>query len=167
MTWPEFLSGDIGEALAHNDDAIARFEALQDPRGLSRALRSRAHALHLSGIDETTTTPTYERSIEVARAADLVYSAALSQVCFAHSLTAFEQFDVVDVEAMLSEAEQVLHQYHDHANLAHAALSRGFIAFSRDDIVAGRIAGDSMLRQSRLGRDHDVGTGRDGVARAS
>ncbi len=28
--------------------------------------------------------------------------------------------------------------------------SRGFIAFSRNDIVAGRIAGDSMLRQSRL-----------------
>ena len=125
LTWPEFLSGDIAEALAHNDDAIARFEALHDPRGLSRALRSRAHAFHLSGIDEATTTPIYERSIEVARAAGLVYSVTLSQVLFAHSLTAFEQFDVVDVDSMLSEAEAVLRRHHDHGNLAHATLEPG------------------------------------------
>jgi predicted ATPase len=152
LTWPEFLAGDIGEAITHNEDAIARFEALGDPRGLSRALRARAHAFHLSGVAETTTTPIYQRSIEVARAADLVYSVTLSQVQFAHALTAFEQFDVIDVDAMLSEAEEILHRHHDHANLAHAALSRGFIAFSRDDTIAQRTAGDNMLRQSRLAR---------------
>lgn len=152
VVWPEFLSGDIDDALAHNEDAITRFEALGDARGLCRALRSRAHALHLGGADEAITTPLYQRSIEVARAADLEFSMTVSQVEFAHSLTASERFDVVDIESMLSDAEDVLRNLRDHAQLAHAALSRGFIAFSRDDAAAVRAAGETMLHHSRLAR---------------
>jgi hypothetical protein len=150
LTWPEFLSGDIDDALAHNQDAIDRFEAMHEPRGVCRALRSRAHALHLGGADVAITTPLYQRSIDIARVAGLAHSMTVSQVQFAHSLTASDRFDVVDVESMLSEAEDVLRRHGEHTHLAHAALSRGFIAFSRDDATAERVAGEAMLRHSRL-----------------
>jgi DNA-binding SARP family transcriptional activator/predicted ATPase len=151
LTWPELLSGDIVAALAHNENAVMRFEALDDQRGLGFTLRSRAHALHLRGADEATTTPIYQRSIDAARAARLPYAVALGQVEFAHSLTVSERFDVVDVESMLTDAELILAESHDHANLAHSALSRAFIAFSNGDTAALRIAAEQMLRESRLG----------------
>ncbi len=74
LTWLELLSGDVDAALAHNLDAIRRFEQIGDDRGLSRALRSQAHAFYLAGADEATTTPIYQRSIEVADRAGLDYA---------------------------------------------------------------------------------------------
>jgi hypothetical protein len=150
LCWLEFLSGDAEPAFAHNVDAIARFEELDHQRGLSRALSSRAHALHLGGFDSSTTTPLYERSIAVAKGAELEYAQARAGVMFAHSLAALEECDRVDVDAMLSHAESVLRRHGDHSQLAHAALSRSFIAFGRADTVAGRIAAEELLRHSRL-----------------
>lgn len=150
LTWLELLSGDVEAALTHNLDAIARFESLGDARGRSRALRNQAHAFFIAGADEATTTPIYQRSIDVAKEAGLAFSRALGEVYFSHALTSWEALDVVDVEAMLSHAESVLRHDGAHANLAHAALSRALIAFGRADPTTTRSAGEEMLRQSRL-----------------
>jgi DNA-binding SARP family transcriptional activator/predicted ATPase len=151
LTWLELLSGDVEAALAHNLDAIRRFEQLGDDRGRSRALRSQAHAFFLSGADEAATTPTYQRSIQVAGEAGFDYARALGEVTFAHALTSWEALDVVDVEAMLTHAASVLRHYGDHANLAHAALGRALLAFGRADHAGTQAAGEEMLRESRLG----------------
>ena len=150
LVWLELLSGDVDAALHHNLDAISRFDQLGDARGRSRALRSQAHAFYLAGFDEATTTPIYQQSIEVARAAGLTYSQVLAEVAFAQALTCHEALHVVDIDAMLSHAESVLRPYGAHANLAQVALSRAFLAFGRDDPAIGRSAGEEMLRQSRL-----------------
>ena len=150
LVWLELLSGDADAALQHSLDAISRFEQLGDAGGLSRALRSQAHALYIAGFDEATTTPIYQQAIEVARAAGLTYSQVLAEIAFAQALTCHEALHVVDIDAMLSHAESVLRPYGAHANLAQAALSRAFLAFGRDDPAVGVSAGDEMLRQSRL-----------------
>jgi DNA-binding SARP family transcriptional activator/predicted ATPase len=152
LCWLELLSGEFEPALAHNVDAIARFEQLESPRALSRAVGSRAHALYLGGLDTSATAPLYERSIAVAREAGLEFAVASAEVSFAQALTAAEEHDCVDVEAMLSHAESVLRRHGDHARLAQAALGRAFIAFGRADATAGRDASEEMLRQSRLAR---------------
>ena len=149
LLWLELLSGDADAALRHSRDSISRFEQLGDARGRSRALRSQAHAFYIAGFDEATTTPIYQQSIEVARAAGLTYSQALAEVGFAQALTCHEALHVVDIDAMLSHAESVLRPYGAHANLAQAALSRAFLAFGRDDRAIGA-SGEEMLRQSRL-----------------
>lgn len=152
LAWLEFLAGDVEDALTHITDAIGRFEALDDATGLARALRSHAHALHLGGVAVGVTTPIYERAIEVARRAELPYSVAVSQVQFAHSLTAFEVTGPVDVEVMLDAACDVLREHVDHGHLAHAQVARSLLAFARNDIDAGAAAGEEMLRLSRLAR---------------
>jgi DNA-binding SARP family transcriptional activator len=148
--WLAFLSGEVEAALTDGQDAIARFEQLGDARGLSRALRSQAHALHLGGVEEATTTPIYQRSIDVAEAADLPYSAAISEVRFAHSLATNDALTVVDVEAMLAHAASVLRRHDDHSDLAHAAVIRAMIAWGRTDTGAALSAGEESLRLSRL-----------------
>ncbi len=150
LVWLELLSGDAEAALQHNQDAITRFEQLGDARGHSRALRTQAHAFYIAGFDEATTTPIYQQSIEVARAADLTYSEVLAEVAFAQALTCHEALHVIDIDEMLSHAESVLRPYAAHANLAQVALSRAFLAFGRDDPAIGFSAGEEMLRQSRL-----------------
>ena len=151
LCWLEFLSGDTELAFARNVDAIERFQELGDFRGLSRALGERAHALHLGGFDTSDTAPLYERSIDVARQAGLEFAVAGEEVGFAQSLTAAEEFERVDVEAMLSHAEAVLRRHGDHGRLSQAALSRAFIAWGRGDWAGGMAAGQEQLRQSRLG----------------
>ncbi len=151
LQWPEFLSGDVEAALGHGSDAIARFEQLGDERGLSGALRSQAHALHLGGVDEATTTPLYRRSIDVAEAAGLPYSLALAEVCFAQGLAMNDALNVADVEAMLAHAESVLRPHSAHGELAHIELTRAMTAFGRADFAAARSAAEMSLFESRLG----------------
>ena len=151
LTWLELLSGDVEAALAHNLDAIRRFEQIGDDRGLSRALGGQAHAFYLAGADEAATTPIYQRSLQIADRAGLDYARAVGEIHFAQALTSWEALDVVDIETMLSHAESVLRRYGAHADLAHAALSRAFLAFGRSDLSMARAAGEEMLRESRLG----------------
>ena len=152
VCWPEFLAGRIDSALRHSDEATERFELAGDARGLARALRTRAHALHLAGFDVETTTPIYRRAIDVAEDARSAYAVALGQVQLAHSLAAWERHDLDDVEALLDAADAVLRDVGDRAVRAHAELSRVFLAFGRNDIEGARVAGEEMMRISRLDR---------------
>lgn len=147
----ELLTGDPASALAIGADAIARFEALDDARWLSRALRQQAHALHLGGFASEVTDPVYQRSLDVARDAHLTYSQALTEVHFAHAAGANEELD--RAEAMLDHAETVLRRHADHGALAHAGLGRVFVAYGRRDAVGCRRAAEEMMRQARLDAD--------------
>lgn len=151
LSFLELLSGDAAAAHAVSSDAIARFETLDEPRGLSRALRMQAHALHLGGFPAEVTDPLYQRSLDIARHADLTYSQALTEVHFAHASGANEEWDRVD--RMLPHAEAVLRRHGDHGVLAHAALGRALAAFGRRDPARCRRHGEVMLREARLAGD--------------
>jgi DNA-binding SARP family transcriptional activator/predicted ATPase len=151
LSFLELLSGDAAAGIALGNDAIARFTALDEPRWLGRALRLRAHALHLGGMAAEITDPIYQRSLDLARAAHLTYSQAITEVHFAHAAGANEEFD--RAAHLLSHAEAVLRRHGDHGQLAHAGLGRAFVAFGRRDADACRRAGEGMLRQAQLAMD--------------
>jgi DNA-binding SARP family transcriptional activator/predicted ATPase len=147
--WVELLSGDVAGAVRHIDDSVRRFESAGDARGLTRALRSQAHVSYLIGEPRSVTDPLHRRAIDVARAAGLDYSVAVARVHFVDAVAASDH-DLDDAEEMLVEAEEVLRGCGDHFTLAHAAQCRAYLARARDDGLAGRLAGEELLRQGRL-----------------
>jgi DNA-binding SARP family transcriptional activator/predicted ATPase len=147
--WVEVLSGDVAGAVGHIRDAVHRFESVGEARGLTRALRSQAHLSYVIGEPRSVTDPLHRRAIEVARRAGLEYSVAVAQVHFAEAMAASDR-DLDAAEEMLQEADEVLRACGDHGTLAHAAQGRAYVARARDDVVAGRRAGEELLREGRL-----------------
>ena len=113
LAWPEFLSGDVDQALAHDQDPITRFEAMGNPpRTQSSTAKSpRTRSISAAPTKRSPRRSTCDRSKWPGRRTSS--TRWRRAVEFAHSLTASEQFAVVDVESMLSTAEDVMRRHRD------------------------------------------------------
>lgn len=150
LGWPVFMSGEQDVALELVDSARNVFEDVHDRRGVSRALRDRAHMTLLGWGDSETSLGYYLRAIEVAEQADLPHAAAMAKAQLGQSLALGDMTDVVDIDVMLDSAERMFRSSRDHLGLAMVAMDRMLIAFGRDLPEALDAAGQEQLRHSRL-----------------
>ena len=150
LGWPVVMGGEREAAVELVDSARQVFEDIHDRRGVSRALRDRAHMTLLGWGDSETALGYYLRAIEVAEQAGLANAAALAKAQLGQSLAFAEATDVVDIDVLLDSAEQVFLSSRDHLGLAMVAMDRMLIAFGRDRPEAAEAAGQEQLLHSRL-----------------
>ena len=152
LVWPRVLGGDPSGAAEASRQAVESFERTGNDLWLARAVRGQAHVILLTTGDTERALPLYRRAIGLYEAVGADGERAWAQITMAQALLLADR-DEPSIDALLDEAEAALVAAHDSLGLAHLAMDRTFVAYTRDDTDALERAAGAQVGHSRAVND--------------
>jgi predicted ATPase/DNA-binding SARP family transcriptional activator len=152
LTWPTFLGGEPAAAMTACHAAQADFERAGDQGGVAHALRDEAHMILLGTGDTERALPLYRRAIELFGEVGDDHQRAWAQITMAQAILLADRAEPW-VDDLLDEAEATRGAEGDRRGLAHLAMDRVFVAYSRGDLAGVERAAIAEIGHSRAVND--------------